>query len=96
MKLGFDTPGTSMKCDYTLKVVHLCVLAKKEEHPEETDQAFVCVLNTLTHKLIPIKFSIRSLNMICPCFLCRDENTNTYLLSFNKTSLYWFLKLETT
>lgn len=49
MKLGFDTPGTSVKCDYTFKVLHLCVLAKKEEHPEETDQAFVCVCIKYTY-----------------------------------------------
>ena len=43
MKLGFDTPGTSMKCDYTLKVLRLCVLAKKEEHPRKhTRHLCVC------------------------------------------------------
>lgn len=89
MKLGFDTSGTSVKCDYTFKVLHLCVLAKKKRNTprKQTRHLCVCVLNTLIHKLIAIKFSMHSLNMICRCFLCRDETINTYLLSFHKISL---------
>lgn len=51
MKLGFDTPGTSVKCDYTFKVLHLCVLAKKRGTPQGNRPGIcvcVCIKYTYT------------------------------------------------